>query len=155
MGLYDLDFHAWSSEQAELLKRRSANELDWDNIAEEIESLGKQQRSELRNRLVVLLTHLLKWEFQPEARTRSWTNTIAVQRRDTADLLAENPSLKASHDEAFERAYANARNEASTQTDLPVETFPIEPPFTLEQALDPDWLPGEPDQSSPTASKGS
>jgi hypothetical protein len=60
MSLYDLDFHAWATQQARLARRRSGNELDWDNVAEELEGLGKQQRSELKSRYLVLLTHLLK-----------------------------------------------------------------------------------------------
>ena len=156
MGAYDLDFHAWAFEQAEALRRRSANEIDWENLAEEILSLGKQQRWELYNRLVVLLTHLLKWEFQADRRGRSWTAAIVIQRRDIARLLADNPSLRAAEDETFGESYLTARQKASGETDLDVETFPQGAPFTLAQALDPAWLPGDAggDQSA-TGSKGS
>ena len=142
MGAYDLDFHAWAFAQAEALRRRSANDLDWENIAEEVESLGRQQRSELRKRLVVLLAHLLKWEFQPRRRGRSWTNTIFRQRADLDELLEGNPSLLPARDELFSIAYVRARKEAALTTRLPLETFPESPPFTLAQAIDPDWLPG-------------
>jgi hypothetical protein len=66
--LYDLDFHAWSEEQGGLLKERSAAGLDWDNLAEEIESLGRSERGEIRSRMIVILQHLLKWQFQPTER---------------------------------------------------------------------------------------
>ena len=155
MGAYDRDFHAWTLQQAELIRRRSANEVDWENVAEEIESLGRRERSELRRRLEVLLQHLLKWEFQADARSRSWSNIIAVQRRDTADHLADNPSLRSVEAELFERAYRTARYDASTETDLDLDVFPADPPFTLEQALDPDWLPGDAGPQSSTASNGS
>jgi len=61
--LYDTDFHEWAETQAAALRNRSANALDWDNIAEEIESLARRDRREIRNRLEVLCQHLLKWEF--------------------------------------------------------------------------------------------
>ncbi len=69
---YEHDTYSWALAQAEALRRRSGNELDWDNLAEEIESLGKSQASELRSRYIVLLMHLLKWAFQPERRSRSF-----------------------------------------------------------------------------------
>jgi hypothetical protein len=69
-------------------------ELDIENLVEEIESLGRQERQELRNRLGVLLGHLLKWHYQPEARTKSWAATIQEQRRRIQRHLKENPSLK-------------------------------------------------------------
>lgn len=154
MGLYDLDFHAWSAEQAELLKRRSANELDWENIAEEIESLGKQQRSEIVSRLIVLLLHLLKHEVQPGRRSRSWLSSIVEQRDQIQRELRGSPSLNAGIEELFAEAYGTARKKAGIETRLGVRAFPVDPPFTLAQALDPDWLPRETDQSS-IASNGS
>ena len=156
MGAYDLDLHAWAQEQADVLRRRSPNELDWDNIAEEIESLGGQVRWELYNRLSVLLTHLLKWREQPGGRCGSWASTIRVQRRDLAKLVRRNPSLKACRDEEFAEAYASARLRASSETFLDEACFPVEPPFTVVQALDPEWLPGDDaDGQSSTVSNGS
>ncbi len=74
--LYDKDFYAWTQQQVELLKAQQWNQVDIENLIEELDSLGKQQRQELRNRLGVLLGHLLKWHYQPEARSKSWTGTI-------------------------------------------------------------------------------
>jgi hypothetical protein len=77
MSDYDIDLSLWSEQQAALLRRRAAGELineaelDWYNIAEEIESVGGNTRRELRNRLARLLQHLLKWHYQPEHRSRS------------------------------------------------------------------------------------
>ena len=155
MGAYDIDLHAWAQEQADVLRRRSPNELDWDNVAEEIASLGGQVQWELYTRLVVLRTHLLKWREQPGGRCGSWSNTIKVQRRDLAKLIRRSPSLKSCQDEEFAEAYVSARLKASSETFLREETFPPEPPFTLAQALDPDWLPGPPASQSSTASNGS
>ncbi|NJN56820.1 MAG: DUF29 domain-containing protein [Leptolyngbyaceae cyanobacterium SL_5_9] len=94
-SLYDTDFYAWTQKQAELLQNQQWSSLDPPNLIEEIESLGKQQRRELRNRLSILIGHLLKWHYQPEQRSRIWVSTIRVQRREVLQLLQENPSLTA------------------------------------------------------------
>ncbi len=78
MGAYDIDVLALSERQAALLRRRAANEIDWDNIAEEIEAVGRSQKPEVRSRLARLCQHLLKWAYQPELRSRSWRTTIAT-----------------------------------------------------------------------------
>ena len=84
---YETDFYAWTLKQAELLKAGDFKRLDIVNLAEEIESLGKQQRQELRNRLGVLIGHLLKWDYQPEKRSKSWRATVREQRREILRLL--------------------------------------------------------------------
>ena len=142
--LYDRDAYTWAMQQADALRRRSANEIDWDNVAEEIESVGKSQSSELRSRYAVLLLHLLKWLFQPERRSRSWDTSIRVQRRAIEDHLGENPGLKSRRDELFGRAYFEARLTAAGETDLPVEMFPETNPFTLAEAMDENFWPEPP-----------
>lgn len=139
--LYDTDGYTWAMRQAEALRKRSANEVDWDNVAEEIESLGKSQASELENRYIVLLTHLLKWLFQPEKRSRSWEASIRAQRIQVVKHLAKNPGLKGQIDEIWADAYAVARVQASGETDLPLESFPETNPFTLDQAMDDAFWP--------------
>lgn len=86
-SLYDTDFYAWTQEQAQLLKLQKWDELDLPNLIEEIESLGKRERAKLRNRLSLLIGHLLKWQYQVSTRTRSWLMTIRVQRIDLLELL--------------------------------------------------------------------
>lgn len=71
-NLSETDFHAWTQQQATLLRHQQWNQIDWPNLIEEIESLGQQQRQELRSRLSGLIGHLLKWEYQPHHRSRSW-----------------------------------------------------------------------------------
>lgn len=142
--LYDTDTYTWAKQQADALRRRSANEVDWDNVAEEIESVGKSQASELRSRYAILLLHLLKWRYQPERRSRSWEATIRVQRKSILDHLEENPGLRARRDELLGRAYFEARQGASGETDLPVETFPETNPFTLAEAMDESFWPDAP-----------
>ena len=91
---YDTDFLAWTQEQVRLLKSRAWNELDVENLVEELESLGRKERQELRNRLGILFRHLLKWNYQPKNRSNSWLATIDEQREEIQLLLIENPSLK-------------------------------------------------------------
>jgi hypothetical protein len=93
-----------------LLRKHQWSQLDLLNLIEEIESLGKQQRQELRNRLSVLIGHLLKWEYQSSTRSRSWLATIRVQRRDTLRLLKDNPSLKPYLEDVLSEAYENGRD---------------------------------------------
>ncbi len=134
-SLYETDFYAWTQEQASLLRKHQWSELDLLNLIEEIESLGKQQRQELRNRLSVLIGHLLKWEYQSSMRSRSWLATIRVQRRDTLRLLKDNPSLKSYLEDALLEAYENGRDLAMGETDLPEETFPKTCPYSLTEIL--------------------
>jgi hypothetical protein len=135
------DFYAWTQDQAALARARSSNALDWDNVALELEALGKAESRELRSRFVVLLAHLLKCMIRPERRCRSWANTIANQRDEIAFHLEDNPSLKSQIQDSFNLAYPLARRIASTETDMDLELIPLEPPFNVDQARQADWLP--------------
>jgi hypothetical protein len=143
-NLYDTDFYAWTQEQAKLLRHQQWSQLDLLNLIEEIESLGKQQRAELRNRLKVLIGHLLKWEYQAERRSRSWLMTIRVQRRDTQELLEENLSLKPYLEEALQKIYESGRDLAVGETNLPLKTFPENCSYTLDEIFRDGFYPGEP-----------
>jgi hypothetical protein len=134
-SLYETDFYAWTQEQASLLRKQRWSQLDLLNLIEEIESLGKQQRQELRNRLSVLIGHLLKWEYQSSSRSRCWLATIRVQRRDTLRLLKDNPSLKPYLEDTLAEAYENGRDLAMGETDLPEQTFPTKCPYSLTEIL--------------------
>jgi len=139
--LYDTDFYAWANEQAALLRAGRLAEADVENIAEEIESMGKSERRELISRLGVLLHHLLKWRHQPELRGRSWSLTIEHQRLRLARHLAENPSLKSQLDAVMAEAYEDARVDAERETHLPRSTFPADCPFTFDEAMNPNFWP--------------
>jgi len=141
--LYESDFYAWTVEQANFLQKGDWNNLDIPNLVEEIESLGKQDRRELKNRLRVLIGHLLKWEFQASKRSNSWSNTIDEQRFQILGLLQESPSLKPYLLDAISEVYKYALKLAMSETSLSKETFPQECPYTLEQILDFEFLPGE------------
>jgi len=139
--LYDQDYYAWTQAQVELLKQGKAEQLDCANLIEEIEDLGRAEQREVVNRLTVLLAHLLKWQYQPQRRSRSWEATIRNQRTDIELLLSRNPSLQAYWDEALSLGYRKGRNEASGETDLPVEIFPEQCPYTTQQITDEAFFP--------------
>lgn len=138
---YERDVYAWAMEQAALLRAGRLSEADVENIAEEIESLGKSEKRELMSRLSVLLLHLLKWQVQPGLRTRSWTLTIREQRRMLARHLSENPSLRSSMDEVLEDAFGDAVIAAERETDLSVDAFPATCPWARDEILSESFLP--------------
>jgi hypothetical protein len=139
--LYDQDFFAWANEQAALLRAGKLDQIDVENIAEEIESMGRSEKRELVNRLCVLLTHLLKWQNQAGFRGNSWRLTIRHQRDRLELHLRDNPSLKAQVEAAIRDAYRLARVDAERETGLPGATFPATCPFTFDQAMDPNFWP--------------
>jgi len=153
--LYDRDFYRWTQEQAALLRGADAlkphgeaprgvwQDLDWENLAEEIETLGRSERNEIESRLMVLLLHLLKWAYQRDHRSRSWEATIVEQRRRIAKRVLDNPSLRSYPQLIFAEEYSTARLKAAGETDLPLETFPERCPFSVDQALDEAFGPGE------------
>ncbi|HEY8567299.1 MAG TPA: DUF29 domain-containing protein [Beijerinckiaceae bacterium] len=132
---YDGDFYTWSLEQAALLRAGRLSELDLENVAEEIESLGNEQFSKLQSAYRVILMHMLKWDQQPERRTRSWAVSIATQRFDVDDVLRRNPGLKSRLQEALDGAYRRARIEAADQTDLPFKRFSVECPYSVDEVM--------------------
>ncbi|GAB0115018.1 DUF29 domain-containing protein [Acidisoma sp. C75] len=140
-SLYDRDFYAWANEQAALLRAGKLAQADIEHIAEEIESMGRTEKRELISRLAVLLTHLLKWQYQPVRRGASWEVTISTQRRALDRHLKDNPSLRSKLDEAITDAYLDARGAAYAETALPKATFPPECPWSFEQMMDESFWP--------------
>jgi hypothetical protein len=142
--LYERDFHAWTLEQAAKLRAGSLAGLDFDHIAEELESMGRAEKRQLGNRLSLILMHLLKMSLQAELLPRyrnSWRATIREQRRRVQGLLKDNPSLKPALGEVFADAWQDAVDAAIQETNLPESAFPPANPFSLEQALDRDFWP--------------
>jgi len=138
---YDRDFYAWATEQAQLLRAGRLSEADVSNIAEEIDSMGRSERRELISRLEVLLTHLLKWQFQPSFRGKSWRLTIVEQRRKLVRHLHDNPSLSANLDLTIRDAYGDALVRVQQETDLAEETFPANCPYSVSEILSDSFLP--------------
>jgi len=141
MNLYETDFYAWTQHQAEALKQHQWELLDLPNLLEEIEALGRRERQELRNRLGILLGHLLLWQYQPELRGNSWLATVREQRREILTLLQENPSLKPYLQEVLALAYQSGLDLAVRETSLSYTKFPESCPYTWEQTLDAEFFP--------------
>lgn len=138
---HDADIHGWSLRQADLLRQGRYDDVDIEHVAEEIESLGRSQPAILQSRYRLIAAHLLKARFQSERLTRSRIVTILRERLDAQDCLAENASLKPRRQELFDRAYGQARKLAAAETGLPLTTFPVDPPFTLEELSSEDHAP--------------
>ena len=138
---YDKDFYAWTTENASLLRKKRFEEIDVDNIAEEIESMGKSNKRSLFSHLSVLIAHLLKWKFQKIRRSKSWTLTIKNQRFEITDLLKESPSLKNEILQQFDHAYKKSLIIASEQTGIDEDDLPKICPFSLAECLDDNFLP--------------
>ncbi len=135
MSLYDQDFYQWTQEQAALLKAGALAQLDIENLIEEVESMGKSQRRELYSRLVVLIMHMLKWDYQTGRRGKSWIKTIATQRTEIEFLLFDNPSLKHELEGLLTMVYRSAVKQAVTETGLALKTFPEICPYSVEQIM--------------------
>jgi hypothetical protein len=139
---YENDFYGWVQTTVKQLRERDLTNLDWDNLIEEVESLGKQEKRELVNRLIVLLTYLLKWEYQSEKRSKSWFATIKIQRIEIAKHIKNNPSLKPYITDAIVDAYEIAILEAVKETELSSRTFPSCCPYSWEEIESDRTFPG-------------
>jgi len=138
---YETDIVAWANEQAWLVRNKKFEFLDIEHIAEEIEDVGKSEQRELANRMVVLIAHLLKWQFQPERQSRSWQLTIRNQRKAIFIHLKEVPSLKVKLDDVqwLEIIWGDAVYQASKETGL--DNFPEICPWSVSDILSDEWLP--------------
>jgi hypothetical protein len=137
-SLYERDICLWAEKTAELLRSHCWEELDLENLIDEVEDLSRRERDKLLSTLRVLLTHLLKWQYQPHLRGKSWEVTIKRWRREITEQIEDTPSLRRFLDDTewLEKTYRRACNEASDQTGLPLDTFPQQLPSTIEQILD-------------------
>ena len=132
---YARDFYSWLMEQARLVREGRFDALDRDNLAEEIESVGREQFNKLESALRVLLTHILKWDHQPERRSRSWTLSIQGQRLEIEDVLSDNPGLRPRIPEATARGYRRARIEAAKETGLEESAFPETCRYSFDEIM--------------------
>ncbi|MBO0663923.1 DUF29 domain-containing protein [Jiella sp. MQZ9-1] len=139
--LYENDFTAWASQQADLLRARRLSEIDLPNLVEEIESLGNEQLHALESFYILVISHLLKWQFQPERRSRSWDLTIYESRGQIVRREKRSPSLRARAQEIVNEIYPDARGSASKETGLSLATFPESCPYTAAQLRDHGFLP--------------
>jgi hypothetical protein len=140
LKLYDQDFYLWLKITAQLLKEKQFNQIDLENLIEEIETMGRSEKKSLKSNLIVLLLHLLKWQYQPNKRSGSWKASIIEHRRRLNDDLEDSPSLNSYLSEILVKCYQEARKQASAETDLSLSHFPTILPFTIEQILDQNYL---------------
>jgi len=146
VAAYEKDVVAWANEQAALLRARRFSALDIEHLAEEIEDVGKSEQRELASRMAVLLTHLLKWQYQPVFRGASWEATIQTQRRRIDIWLHKTPSLKPMLEdpEWIEDMWADARDNAARETGIEFVRFPETCPWSMAQALEGNFYPDQP-----------
>ena len=137
------DFYSWTRRQSALLRAGRLSDVDIENVAEEIEDMGRSEARELRSILGQLILHLLKWQHQPGRRSRSWAVSVAKQQKAFAQHINRNPGLKGLLDELYAEAWDIARLDAAGETDLPLRTFPDAPAWPLEDALRPGGPGGD------------
>lgn len=140
---YEADVVAWANEQASLIRAGRFDQLDLTHIAEEIEDVGKSEQRELASRMAVLLAHILKWKFQPQKRSVSWTLTIKEQRRLLVRRIQKTPSLGPMlvDPEWIDEIWVDAKALAEKETGLDIGTYPEVCPWAMAQVLAEDWLP--------------
>jgi Domain of unknown function DUF29 len=140
--LYEDDIATWAARQADLLRRRASNELDWDHLAEEIEDVAQRQKDQIESRLAIACEHLLKWEFQPARRSNSWRGSIVEARNRIARVQRRVPSLEPYPATVLSDAYRDGREKAEAEAGL--LDLPEACPWTIEQVLDRSFWPGLP-----------
>jgi hypothetical protein len=140
---YETDYYAWAIDQAERLRQMRPTSIDWENVAEEVESLGKSDKRAIGSDLKVLLEHLIKWRFQSDKRTSSWNDSIEEHRDRILRIVKDSPSLGMTPRDVLPEEYVRARRKALRDTKLPPKRVPESCPFTVEQVLDPEFFPDE------------
>jgi hypothetical protein len=141
LRLYEQDFYLWIENTVNQLKTGQLLEVDWGNLIEEIESMGRSEKQALESNLIIVLLHLLKYKYQPDRLSNSWLSSIYEHRRRLRKALKSSPSLKPYYTEVFEECYQDARQEAALETGLTLEIFSLVCPFTPEATLDSEFLP--------------
>jgi len=134
-NLYEADFFQWTQETSDRLRRGEFTRIDVPALVEEVEDLGKRQKSALQNRLAVLIGHLLKWDQQTGKRSSSWQATIKLQRSRIERLLKQSPSLRSFVSETLQEAYSDGVLLAIKDTGLDEKMFPTTCPYTAEEIL--------------------
>lgn len=132
--LHEQDETAWLEATAELVRQRRFDEIEPECLAEYLTDMAKRDRREVFSRLVVLLSHLLKWEYQPDHRSGSWRGTILEQQRELRQLL-ESGTLRNHAMAVFGETYSDARKQAAAETGLAKADFPEACEWSLESAL--------------------
>lgn len=140
---YETDFAVWAEHQALMIQGGIWEELDQEHLVEELEALSRSEHSELESRLEILITHLLKWQFDAASQNprRLWRATIREQRHRLTRLFQRSPSLRPTLPAVLNQNYPHARLMALDETDVPASILPETCPWTLQQILDDNFLP--------------
>ncbi|BBD58586.1 hypothetical protein NIES2109_13620 [Nostoc sp. HK-01] len=138
---YEIDYLQWIEATVKKLQSQDYANVDWKNLIEEIADMGRSERRSLKSNLIVILLHLLKWQFQPEHRSGSWEASIIEHRRRVNEALHESPSLKSYIDGIFAECYAQAIKQAKAETGLPIESFPSVCPYKILDVTNDEYLP--------------
>ena len=132
--LYEIDETAWLERTAELVAQQSWDEIDHEHLIEYLTDMAKRDRREVVSRLIMLLAHWLKWDYQPQRRTKSWQRTLFDQQSELEQIF-ESQTLKRHGLEAFATAYGRAVKKAAIETGLSATAFPAEPPWSLDEIV--------------------
>ncbi|MGB3311928.1 MAG: DUF29 domain-containing protein [Nodosilinea sp.] len=141
LSLHEADYLGWIEATAAALKRQDYGAIDWENVIEEIEDMGRRERQSLRNNLVILLLHLLKWQFQSDKQSNSWKASIVEHRQRLEDSVEASPSLRPYLETIRTKAYGNAVERAAAETGLFEAAFPQDCPYTVSQIMSKGFLP--------------
>src|SRR5438067_13682360 len=125
--LYELDETAWLEQMSRLAAERRFNKMDHEHLSEYLSDMARRDKREVWSRLVTLMEHLLKWQYQPKKRTKSWRNTI-LEQRDELAFDFKSGSLRRHAEEILVEAYARAVERAAGATGLAKAKFPKELP---------------------------
>jgi len=136
---YDRDLSLWAKDTAQLLRERCWDVIDWEHLIEEVEDLGKSERSAIGSQMERIMVHLLKWQYQPQRRSDSWLDSINDGRSQIRRKLEDSPSLRNYPDQVLAKEYTRARREAARQTGLEISIFPEFCPYEIKQVIE-DWL---------------
>jgi hypothetical protein len=139
---YDRDLTLWAKDTAQLLRERCWDAIEWEHLIEEIEDLGKSERSAIASQMERIMVHLLKWQYQPQRRSDSWLDSINDGRSQIRRKLEDSPSLRSYPPQILEKEYTRARREAARQTHLEISLFPELCPYVIDQVME-DWLPDD------------
>jgi len=141
VSLYDRDFVEWVEVTIGQLGQQDYPQVDWGNLLDEIEDMSRRERQSLESNLVILLLHLLKWQYQSDRRTGSWKGSIVEHRRRILKTIKRSPSLNVYLQECFKEAYGDAIDQAVAETGLNSDYFPAICEYAIDRFLDTTFFP--------------
>lgn len=140
-AMYEKDFALWLNGQLDALRNHDFEGLDIANLVDELRGRAGRKRIELSSCMRMLIAHLLKCAIRPRRKRSSWLATLTAQRFHIEQLLRQSPSLKALLEQCAMEKYDAAVRKAAIETGMPRRAFPDKLPYTIDQLLDPDFIP--------------